>query len=96
VKSQLTHFGKTWLSRRNIGDTSATPLGIKREWYVCMYEKNVVPTPLSGIRVGRRRILEKHGCQHCTRAKPGRVASFTIKVMYVKQGRKQNLITTYS
>jgi hypothetical protein len=32
----IANFGKTWVSRRNIGDTSATPLGIKREWYVCI------------------------------------------------------------
>jgi hypothetical protein len=31
------NFGKTWVSRRNISDTSATSLEIKREWYVCMY-----------------------------------------------------------
>jgi hypothetical protein len=34
----ITKFGKTWVSRRNIWDTSATPSGIKREWYVCMYK----------------------------------------------------------
>jgi hypothetical protein len=27
-------------TRRNISDTSATPPGIKREWYVCMYVLN--------------------------------------------------------
>jgi hypothetical protein len=32
------NFGKTWVFRRYIWDTSATPSGIKREWYVCMYE----------------------------------------------------------
>jgi hypothetical protein len=33
------YFGKTWVSRRNIWDTSATPSGIKGEWYVyvCYY-----------------------------------------------------------
>jgi hypothetical protein len=30
-------FGKTWASRRNIWDASATPSEIKREWYECMY-----------------------------------------------------------
>jgi hypothetical protein len=29
------NFGKTWASRRKIWDASATPSGIKREWYVC-------------------------------------------------------------
>jgi hypothetical protein len=33
----ITNFGKTWVSRRNIWDTSATPSGIKREWYVCIH-----------------------------------------------------------
>jgi hypothetical protein len=35
----IANFGKTWLSLRNIWDTSATPSGIKREWYVyvCIY-----------------------------------------------------------
>jgi hypothetical protein len=28
---------KTWASGRNIRDASATPSGVKREWYVCMY-----------------------------------------------------------
>jgi hypothetical protein len=28
------------VSRRNIRDTSAIPPGIKREWYVCMYDSN--------------------------------------------------------
>jgi hypothetical protein len=35
--SQLNNFGKTWASRRNIWNASATPSEIKREWYVCMY-----------------------------------------------------------
>jgi hypothetical protein len=31
------YFGKMWASRKNISDASATPSGIKREWYVCMF-----------------------------------------------------------
>jgi hypothetical protein len=31
------NFSKTWASRRNIWEASATPSGIKRKWYVCMY-----------------------------------------------------------
>jgi hypothetical protein len=33
----LNNFGKSWASRRNIWDVSATPTRIKRRWYVCMY-----------------------------------------------------------
>jgi hypothetical protein len=41
--SLLSNLGKTWASGRSILEASATflyfmlPLGIKREWYVCMY-----------------------------------------------------------
>jgi hypothetical protein len=35
--SYLTNFDKTWVFWRNIRDTSATPSGIKREWYVCIF-----------------------------------------------------------
>jgi hypothetical protein len=34
--SELSHFGKTQASRKNVWDASI-PTGIKREWYVCMY-----------------------------------------------------------
>jgi hypothetical protein len=30
----LANFSKIWVSRRNIWNTSASPSGIKREWYV--------------------------------------------------------------
>jgi hypothetical protein len=33
----INNFGNAWASRKNILDASATPSGIKREWYVCMY-----------------------------------------------------------
>jgi hypothetical protein len=39
--SQLSNFGKTWASRSNICDASATPPGIKRDCYVCMYVTDV-------------------------------------------------------
>jgi hypothetical protein len=32
--SKLSNFNKTLASRKNISDTSANPLGIKREWYL--------------------------------------------------------------
>jgi hypothetical protein len=32
-----SNFGEMCVSRRNIWDVSATPSGMKREWYVCMY-----------------------------------------------------------
>jgi hypothetical protein len=35
-------FVKTWASRRSVPDAYATPLGIKRKRYVCMY---VCPHP---------------------------------------------------
>jgi DNA modification methylase len=34
--SYLSH-GKMWASRKNIWDASASPSGIKRGWYICMY-----------------------------------------------------------
>jgi hypothetical protein len=39
----VASIGKMWVPRRNISDVSATPLGIKREWYVyvCKTEKIV-------------------------------------------------------
>jgi hypothetical protein len=37
----LNNFGKTW-AFGNIRNASATPSGIKREWYVCMYGMYVV------------------------------------------------------
>jgi hypothetical protein len=39
------NFGKTWVSRRNVCCASATPSGIKREWYVkCEYHKRILST----------------------------------------------------
>jgi hypothetical protein len=37
VSSQLSSFGTTRAYRKNISDVSATPLGIKREWCVCLH-----------------------------------------------------------
>jgi hypothetical protein len=44
------------VSRRNISDTYATPSGIKREWYVCMY----VPShliPNRGLKIDILKII---------------------------------------
>jgi hypothetical protein len=37
---QIFFFDKTWASRSNIWDSSATPSGIKRAWYVCIFGKS--------------------------------------------------------
>jgi hypothetical protein len=41
--------GKAWASRRHIWDASATPSGIKRERYVCIYKKKHINMYLSRI-----------------------------------------------
>jgi hypothetical protein len=50
---KLSNFGKTWASRRNIWDASATPSGIKREWYVCI--EQMFQTTFLRYKVQRRR-----------------------------------------
>jgi hypothetical protein len=40
----VNNFGKMWVSWRNIRGVFATPSGIKREWYVCMYYSVVLVT----------------------------------------------------
>jgi hypothetical protein len=43
---KMSHFLKMKMSmrntRRNISDVSATPSGIRREWYVCIFQIDIV------------------------------------------------------
>jgi hypothetical protein len=64
------------VSRRNIWDTSATPSGIKREWYVCMYAQVLKDTYFgldnwcecrNLLLYYKRCALASHGCNADTK-----------------------------